>query len=269
MEDLTVGFIGGGAMAEALTAGITGQQVVKPDNIYISDHKQSRCEALRNQYGVNAMVGAESFAAEMDVLVLAIKPQVAQAAMDEVKGLVRPGTIVVSIVAGLTLSVLEQNFPGQPVVRVMPNTPLAVGAGMSAYACGKRTTKGDASVVQELLSAAGEAVQVQEAAMDAVTGLSGSGPAYGFLMIDALSDGGVAAGLKRDVATKLAAQTLLGAAKMVLATGKHPDVLRDQVTSPAGTTIAGVRVLEQQGLRGALIDAVLAATEKSRELGKK
>ena len=151
----------------------------------------------------------------------------------------------------------------------MPNTPLAVGAGMSAYACGKRTTKGDASVVQELLSAAGEAVQVQEAAMDAVTGLSGSGPAYGFLMIDALSDGGVAAGLKRDVATKLAAQTLLGAAKMVLATGKHPDVLRDQVMSPAGTTIAGVRVLEQQGLRGALIDAVLAATEKSRELGKK
>ena len=268
MEDLTVGFVGGGAMAAALTAGITGQQVVKAEHVYISDHKQARCEELHAAYGVQAMVGAAPFAADVDVLVLAIKPQAAQAAMDEVKDLVRPGTIVVSIVAGLTLAVLEQNFPGQPVVRVMPNTPLAVGAGMSAFACGQRTTKADAAVVQQLLAAAGEAVEVQESAMDAVTGLSGSGPAYGFLMIDALADGGVAAGLKRPVAIKLAAQPLLGAAQMVLQTGEHPDVLRDQVTSPAGTTIAGVRMLEQQGVRGALIDAVLAATARSQELGK-
>ena len=134
---------------------------------------------------------------------------------------------------------------------------------------GTRAGRAEAAVVSELLSAAGRAVEVAESAMDAVTGLSGSGPAYVFLLIDALSDGGVAAGLKRDAATLLAAQTVYGAAKMVLETGKHPDVLRDQVTSPAGTTIAGVRVLENRGLRGALIDAVLAATEKSRELGKK
>ena len=140
---------------------------------------------------------------------------------------------------------------------------------MSAFACGTRAGRAEAAVVSELLSAAGRAVAVAESAMDAVTGLSGSGPAYVFLLIDALSDGGVAAGLKRDVATLLAAQTVYGAAKMVLETGKHPDVLRDQVTSPAGTTIAGVRVLENRGLRGALIDAVLAATEKSKELGKK
>ena len=268
MEDLSVGFIGGGAMAEAITAGITGQQVVKPENVYISDHKQTRCEELQKRYGVQAMVGAGSFASDVDVLILAIKPQVAQPAMDEVKSLIRPGTIIVSIVAGLTLAVLEQNFPGQPDVRVMPNTPLSVGAGMSAYACGSRASKGDGEVVQQIFASAGEAVEVKESALDAVTGLSGSGPAYGFLMIDALSDGGVAAGLKRGVAIKLAAQTLLGAAKMVLETGSHPDVLRDQVTSPAGTTIAGVRVMEQQGVRGALIDAVIAATEKSKELGK-
>ena len=140
---------------------------------------------------------------------------------------------------------------------------------MSAYALSSNTCADDAQAVQRLLAACGQAVEVREYMLDAVTGLSGSGPAYGFLMIDALSDGGVAAGLPRAAATLLAAQTLYGAAKMVLESGKHPDVLRDQVTSPAGTTIAGVRILEQQGVRGALIDAVLAAADRSKELGKK
>ena len=177
-------------------------------------------------------------------------------------------TVVMSIVAGLTLASLEKFFQKQPVVRVMPNTPLSVGAGMSAYALNEKAEQADVSFVEKILSACGRAVKVQESMMNAVTGLSGSGPAYGFLMIDALSDGGVMAGLPRDTATLLAAQTMLGAAQMVLATGKHPDVLRDQVTSPAGTTIAGVRVMERGGVRGALIDAVLAATERSEELGK-
>lgn len=265
---MKIGFIGGGAMAEALTCGILAQDVAAPEDIYISDHKQQRCDALHEMYQVQAMVGAESFLAMVDVLFLAVKPQAALTAMQEIKAFVRDDTLLISIVAGLTIPVLEQYFTVQPVVRVMPNTPMSVGAGMSAYALGSRTQQQDSERVQAILSAAGEAICVKEAAMDAVTGLSGSGPAYGFLMIDALADGGVAAGLPRQAAIMLAAQTLLGAAKMVLETGKHPDVLRDQVTSPAGTTIAGVRVMEQQGVRGALIDAVLAATEKSMTMGK-
>ncbi len=265
--DLRIGFIGGGAMAEALVTGIT-QGTVSRENTFVSDHKAARCQELAEKYGIHACVGADSFVGKVDVLFLAVKPQAAAKAIAEVKDKVGEHTLILSIVAGLTLEVLEASFAQQPVVRIMPNTPLSVGAGMSAFACGTKAGQAEAAVVQEILASAGRAIEVSESAMDAVTGLSGSGPAYVFLLIDALSDGGVAAGLKRDAATLLAAQTVYGAAKMVLETNTHPDVLRDQVTSPAGTTIAGVRVLENRGLRGALIDAVLAATEKSRELGK-
>lgn len=265
--DLRVGFIGGGAMAEAIVAGIT-QGTVSRENIYVSDHKAARCQQLAEQYGIHASVGADSFLGHVDVLFLAVKPQAAAKAIAEVKDKVKGTTLILSIVAGLTLDVLEVSFAEQPVVRIMPNTPLSVGAGMSVFACGTRAGEAESAIVAELLSSVGRAIEVTESAMDAVTGLSGSGPAYVFLLIDALSDGGVAAGLKRDDATLLAAQTVYGAAKMVLETGKHPDALRDQVTSPAGTTIAGVRVLENRGLRGALIDAVIAATEKSKDLGK-
>jgi pyrroline-5-carboxylate reductase len=172
-------------------------------------------------------------------------------------------------VAGLTLASLQETLGELPLVRVMPNTPLAVGAGMTAFAVNDLVDASACAAVQEIFSSGGEAIQVKEAQLDAVTGLSGSGPAYGFLVIDALADGGVAAGLRRADAIKLAAQTMLGAAQMVLKTGSHPDVLRDQVTSPAGTTIEGVRVLEKNGLRSSLIEAVVAAAEKSKALGKK
>lgn len=263
-----VGFIGGGAMAEALISGLISCGRVAAEKIHVSDHKDGRCRELKDKYGVQAQVGAEGFVSEVDVLILAVKPQAAEKAMSEISSKVRTGTIVVSIVAGLSLQSLEKIFPLQPVVRVMPNTPLSVGEGMSALACGTRVDAGTAGLVRELFAAGGRALLVDEKQMDAVTGLSGSGPAYAFLMIDALADGGVAAGLKRSVAIELAAQTLLGAARMVLSTGRHPDELRDQVTSPAGTTIAGVRVLEEKGLRGALLDAVLAASDRSRELDR-
>lgn len=263
-----VGFIGGGAMAEALISGLISCGRVAAEKIHVSDHKDGRCRELEDKYGVQAQVGAEGFVSEVDVLILAVKPQAAEKAMSEISSKVRTGTIVVSIVAGLSLQSLEKIFPLQPVVRVMPNTPLSVGEGMSALACGTRVDAGTAGLVRELFAAGGRALLVDEKQMDAVTGLSGSGPAYAFLMIDALADGGVAAGLKRSVAIELAAQTLLGAARMVLSTGRHPDELRDQVTSPAGTTIAGVRVLEEKGLRGALLDAVLAASDRSRELDR-
>lgn len=263
-----IGFIGGGMMASAIVAGLVERMGCDPSTIFVSDLSEERCAFLRETYRVNATVGADGFLSEVDTLVLAVKPQAAQAAMREVAPNTPKETVVMSIVAGLTIASLEEHFRRQPIVRVMPNTPLSVGVGMSAYALNEKAKSTNVDFVVKILSACGRAVNVQESMMDAVTGLSGSGPAYGFLMIDALSDGGVMAGLPRDTATLLAAQTLLGAAQMVLSTGKHPDVLRDQVTSPAGTTIAGVRVMESQGVRGALIDAVLAATERSRELGK-
>ena len=263
-----IGFIGGGMMASAIVAGLTERMGCDSDAIFVSDLSEERCAFLRDTYHVHASVGADSFISDVDTLVLAVKPQAVQAAMREVAPKTPEKTVVASIVAGLTLASLEAHFTKQPIVRVMPNTPLSVGAGMSAYALNEKAERADVHIVEEILSACGRAVKVQESMMNAVTGLSGSGPAYGFLMIDALSDGGVMAGLPRETATLLAAQTLLGAAQMVLATGKHPDVLRDQVTSPAGTTIAGVRVMEDKGVRGALIDAVLAATKRSEELGK-
>jgi pyrroline-5-carboxylate reductase len=264
---MKIGFIGGGAMAEALAKGILGSHAAEPGDVFISDHKASRAEALTRRYGLHGMVGAASFLPDVDALFLAVKPQAAEAAMAEAASGVRSGAVIISIVAGLTLARLEEHFPSQPVIRVMPNTPAAVGEGMSAYALGSHAYQDAARLAEKLLSGMGRTACVNEPLLDAVTGLSGSGPAYAFLVIDALADGGVAAGLPRAQAIEMAAQTLLGAARMVLS-GTHPDVLRDQVTSPAGTTIAGVRVLEQRGVRGAFLDAVVAATERSRELGK-
>ncbi len=266
-KELT-GFIGGGMMASAIIAGMIREMGASPDTIYVSECNDNRCRELEREFGVHAMVGAGSFAGKVDLLILAVKPQAAAAAMAETAPLVRPDTLIASIVAGLKLATLEASFPENPIVRIMPNTPLSVGEGMSAFALNEKAGAVNVTAVSEILSSCGKAVKVDESMMDAVTGLSGSGPAYAFLMIDALSDGGVMAGLPRQTATLLAAQTLLGAARMVLTSDKHPDVLRDQVTSPAGTTIAGVRVLEQKGVRGAMIDAVLAATERSAALGK-
>ena len=263
-----IGFIGGGMMASAIVAGLVERMGYAPEDIFVSDLAEERCAFLRDTYKVHASVGADGFLSAADVLFLAVKPQAAEKAMRETAPKTPAETVVVSIVAGLTIASLEAFFTEQPVVRVMPNTPLSVGAGMSAYALNGKAETADVEIVEKILSACGRSVKVQESMMDAVTGLSGSGPAYGFLMIDAMSDGGVMAGLPRQTATMLAAQTLLGAAMMVLETGKHPCALRDQVTSPAGTTIAGVRVMEAQGVRGAMIDAVLAATERSRELGR-
>lgn len=263
-----LGFIGGGAMTEAIVSGVTGAGVLSADNIYVSDHKAARCEFLHDNYGVHAIVGSDSFIRDLDAVILAIKPQAAVKAMEEIQGRLSSDTLIISIVAGLTIASMEKYFPCNQVIRVMPNTPLSVGAGMSAYALSAQTVPESGAIAKEIFASCGKAVEVKESMLDAVTGLSGSGPAYAFLMIDALSDGGVAAGLPRQTAILLAAQTLYGAAKMVLESGKHPCVLRDQVTSPAGTTIAGVKVLEEQGLRGALINAVQAATERSRELGK-
>lgn len=267
-DEKIIAFIGGGMMAAAMIEAIIGRMGVAPQAIYVSEHKIERCQELQKRYQVHALVGAESFIDKADVVILAVKPASVPAALEEIKIRVKPAAIIVSIVAGLKIAALEKALPQNPLVRVMPNTPLAVGAGMSAYARNEGARGADIAFVSRMLSAGGRAVEVQEPLLDAVTGLSGSGAAYGFLMIEALSDGGVLAGLPRGTATLLAAQTLFGAAQMVLEGSQHPAVLREQVTSPGGTTIAGIRILEQRGVRAALMDAVLTATERSVELGK-
>lgn len=258
-----VGFIGGGALAESIIRGISGK-LFAPNDIFVCELRPARCEELSARYGVKASTTAD-FLDAVDLLIVAVKPKDALDTFAALQGKIPASTTITYTVAGLKLANVEKFFPNHKIVRIMPNVAVSVGESMTAYTLNHNAAQvGD--TIKNFWSTLGRAVEVDEKLMDAVTGLSGSGPAYAFLMIDALSDGGVAAGLSRAAAIELAAQTLLGAAKMVLDSGEHPDVLRDKVTSPAGTTIEGVRVLERGGVRSALIEAVLAATEKSKSL---
>ena len=257
-----IGFIGGGALAESIVRGICGK-VFAPSDIFISEIRPARCEELINRYGVN-VTQEVNFLDKVDLLIVAVKPKDAEQTFSSLQGKIPATTLITYTVAGLKLASVEKFFPANKIVRIMPNVAVSVGESMTAYTLNKFAAS-DGETIKNFWSTLGRAVEVDEKFMDAVTGLSGSGPAYAFLMIDALSDGGVAAGLSRSMAIELAAQTLLGAAKMVLQ-GEHPDVLRDKVTSPAGTTIEGVRVMERCGVRSALIEAVLAATDKSKSL---
>lgn len=259
----TVGFIGGGALAESIIRGICGK-VFAPNNIFVSEIRSERCEELKKLYGINVSTDI-NFLDKIDLLIVAVKPKDAEKTFAALQGKIPASTIITYTVAGLKLANVEKFFPENKIVRIMPNVAVSVGESMTAYTLNKNAAQ-VGTTIKNFWSTLGRAVEVEEKLMDAVTGLSGSGPAYAFLMIDALSDGGVAAGLSRAMAIELAAQTLLGAAKMVLQSGEHPDVLRDKVTSPAGTTIEGVRVLERGAIRSSLIEAVLAATEKSKSL---
>jgi len=202
-------------------------------------------------------------------LIIAVKPDQVPALLKEIDPIITDDHLLISIAAGVTLGRMESELPeGTRTVRVMPNTPALVGASASAFALGKSARPEDGQLVSKLFSTVGVAYQVKESLLDAVTGLSGSGPAYVYMIIEALSDGAVAAGLPRDIATKLAAQTVFGAAKMVLETNTHPGALKDMVTSPGGTTIEGIHELERGGVRAALMNAVRAATERSKKLGQ-
>jgi pyrroline-5-carboxylate reductase len=266
---LKIGFLGAGKMAGALASGFVNARLVKAAQLVAADP----FAAARQQFA--AGTGAKTVTANLDVakaanvLILATKPDQAAAALAEISSAFTKNHLLISIAAGVTLAKLEAALPaGARVIRVMPNTPALVGAGASGYALGKNATAADGEVAKKLLSAVGLAMPVKESLLDAVTGLSGSGPAYVYQFIEALSDGGVAAGLPRDIATKLAAQTVLGGAKMVLVTGQHPGALKDQVTSPGGTTIEGLHELEKGKLRATVMSAVRAATEKSKKLGQ-
>lgn len=265
---MTLGFIGCGKMASSLLRGILAAGVTAPESVWVSDCFPELAEALGRETGVHVVATNLEVAAACDTLMLCVKPQEAASVLESLRGKLRD-KLVVSIAAGVSLASLESVTGSEArVIRVMPNTPALVQRAASAYALGKGATSADADLVQRLFGAVGFAGQVKEPLLDAVTGLSGSGPAYAFLMIEALADGGVLMGLPRDLSLRLAAQTLAGAAEMVLQTGQHPAALRDAVASPGGTTIAGIEALESSGVRAGLVNAVRRATERSRELGK-
>jgi pyrroline-5-carboxylate reductase len=263
-----IGFIGGGQMAKALAGGAVRAGLVKPEQLLIAEPNAHQQEAFTATIGkVQLCDHGHEVLAACDRVVLAVKPQVLQQIGGELGRRVESRHLLVSIAAGISLTQLQELFSTKRIVRVMPNTPSQVGAGAAGIAADGNVSESDVAWVEQLMNAVGTSVRVPDRLLHAVTGVSGSGPAYIYLVIEALSDGGVAQGLPRDLATKLAAQTVLGAAKMVLDTGLHPGQLKDQVTSPAGTTIAALRHLEQAGLRSAMIEAVAAAAERSEELG--
>jgi pyrroline-5-carboxylate reductase len=268
-SELNIGFIGAGAMAKALAGSFTRAGLVSSKNLMASDPFDRAREAFAKAVGAKTTASNAEVVASSKVLLLAVKPNQVSNALADVRNLITPDHLVISIAAGVQIAKLEAQLPaGTRLVRAMPNAPALVGAGMSAFSLNQAASPQDAELAQKLFSAVGQALQVNELLLDAVTGLSGSGPAYVFMFIEALSDGGVAAGLPRDAATRLAAQTVMGAAKMLLETGLHPGALKDMVSSPAGTTIEGIFELEKSAFRGSVMRAVIAGAEKSRKLGQ-
>src|SRR5687767_8405527 len=268
-SELKVGFLGAGKMATALAKGFIRAGLVNAQSVFASDPVEASRTQFAGETGAKATTSNADVLKSAPVIFLAVKPSHVNEVLAEVKPAFTDRHVLISIAAGVPIARMEAVLGASArIIRVMPNTPALVGESASAFALGKGAHAEDGALVQKLLSSVGVAYEVKEALLDAVTGLSGSGPAYGFVLIEALSDGGVAAGLPRDVATKLAAQTLLGSAKMVLETGLHTGTLKDMVTSPGGTTIEGLQELEKGGVRAALINAVRAATEKSRKLGQ-
>jgi pyrroline-5-carboxylate reductase len=264
--------IGFGNMGRALLRGILEAKLTSPSQVTVTARTPSRLEAASTEFGVKTTSDNRAAVRNAATVILAIKPQNLLHVAAELRGAIRTEQLVVSILAGKTTRrIAELLRPADssdaiPVIRVMPNIPAMVDAGCSPFARGADATDAHVRLVERLLSAVGETVEVGEHLMDAVTGLSGSGPAYVYMMIEALTDGGVKMGLPRDVSIRLAAQTIFGAALVVKKTGLHPAILRDQVTTPGGTAIAAISDLEKNGLRPMLISAVVTATERSREL---
>jgi pyrroline-5-carboxylate reductase len=266
----TLGLIGAGRMATALASGFVRADLVAPAAVIASDPSpDARATFSREVPGALVVVNNEQVVADAGVVLLAVKPQKMSEALASIRDLVRKDALVLSIAAGVTLPRLAAGLPeGQRVIRIMPNTPCLVGRGASAFSLGPHATAKDGKLVADLFSAVGVAFEVPETQLDAVTGLSGSGPAFVYTMIEALAAGGVAAGLAPALAGELAARTVLGAAEMVLQTGETPANLRNQVTSPGGTTLAGLAVLQERGFGDAVVAAVDAATRRSVELGQ-
>jgi len=268
---MKLGLVGCGRMGKALAVGAMEAGAVAAADFLAYDVRPEAVEELSREHGIRAAANLHELVTRCDVLLLCTKPDDVLTVLREVasSGTEENRLLILSIAAGVTVQTIERHiFNHARVIRAMPNTPALIGKGAAAYTLGSAATEEDAKIARRLLGAVGSVVQVKESLMDTVTGLSGSGPAYVYLLIEALADGGVRNGLPRDQALQLATQTVLGAAAMVQSTGLHPAVLKDMVASPGGTTIAGLAALEAKGFRSACIDAVTAATERSKELGK-
>jgi pyrroline-5-carboxylate reductase len=264
-----IGFLGSGNMAEALIRGLHQTGLVAPDALIASDVRRERLAHLALQYGIQTVTDNAALIGQSDVVVLAVKPQVMTAVLQEVAPVLDQSKLVISVAAGVSTATLRAQLPKTPrLIRVMPNTPALVLEGVTAIARAAGLRDGDLETAEELFRAVGRVVVLDEAALDAVTGLSGSGPAYVAIVIESMADGGVKMGLDRATAMILAAQTVLGSAKLILETGTHPGLLKDMVSSPGGTTIAGIAALEDGGIRRTLISAVERATLRARELGR-
>jgi len=267
---LAIGFLGAGQMATALAVGWAKAGLLDAARSRAADPVPGARANFKLTTGIQATESNLDILAACDVLVLAVKPQMMDTVLAEIQPAVSVSHLLVSIAAGVTLKTLGERLGEKArLVRVMPNTPCLVGASATGFSPGPNATPEDAALVEKLFSAVGVAYRVPEHLLDAVTGLSGSGPAFVYLFIEALADGGVKCGLPRNVAQSLAAQTVMGAAKMVLETGQHPGALKDAVASPGGTTIAGLHALERAAFRAAAMDAVEAAAKRAQELGKK
>lgn len=262
-------FIGGGRMAEAIIKGLLNKGITTPEHIVVSEPRKDRGDFLSNKYKVKVFSENPSAIEGAEMVVLAVKPQVIREVLKEISTVVNTEQLIISIAAGIPTSLIAYYLGEKKrLIRAMPNTPAQIGEGATVLCGGGSSTPKDLQQTKIFFDSIGISIIIQETYMDAVTGLSGSGPAYIFLIIEALTDGGVKMGLPRDVAQSLVIQTLIGSARMVLETGDHPGQLKDLVTSPGGTTITGLHVLEKNGIRAALINAVEAATERSRELSQ-
>lgn len=265
-----IGFIGAGNMAEALIKGIMSAGLSSKEEIIAGEASAERRELIARTHGIKVTSDNVEVVRNANLIMLALKPNNVAMVMDELKPYLTTDHLLISIAAGIRISQIESKLNyGVRVIRVMPNQPCLVGASASAFALGKSAKPEDKDAVIRILQSVGISFQVEEKLLDAVTGLSGSGPAFVYVVIEAMADGGVLAGLPRNIAVKLAAQTVLGAAKTILDTNAHPGIMKDIVASPAGTTIEGLLVLEQAGVRGAFMEAVEAAAKKSKELGEK
>ncbi|HYX91558.1 MAG TPA: pyrroline-5-carboxylate reductase [Myxococcaceae bacterium] len=268
MPSRTLAFLGTGNMAEALIRGLLNAKTAQPAEIIATARREERAAEIARAYGVRTTLDNVAAARDADVVMLSVKPQAMQKLLVQIAPAIDHRKLVVSIAAGVPVAAIERKLgAGARIVRAMPNTPALVGRGACAIAAGEHATDDDLKVAATIFDSVGITTVVEESLLDAVTGLSGSGPAYIFLIIEALSDAGVKVGLPRYTALKLAAQTVLGAAHLLIETQAHPGQLKDQVTSPGGTAIAGLHTLEAGGLRTTLINAVEAATQRARELG--
>jgi pyrroline-5-carboxylate reductase len=268
LSGCTIGFIGAGNMAESLIAGLLHADRLPAARLLGSDIDEGRRTHIQHTYAIRTVPSNAAVAHAADILILAVEPQILDGVLAEIAGTVRRESLIVSVVAGYPIARIARGLSGADrIVRSMPNTPSVVREGITAVAYEERLARQDVAVTHSLFESIGQVVRVEERWLDAVTGLSGSGPAYVYVMIEALADGGVKMGLPRETAQRLAAQTVLGAARLVLDSHEHAGVLKDRVATPGGTSIAGLHELERGGLRASLISAVEAAAERSHELG--